>query len=40
MSPSTLPLRTERLELRPFNDDDLDALLEMQGNEEVMRYLP
>jgi RimJ/RimL family protein N-acetyltransferase len=40
MSPSTLPLRTERLELRPFNDDDLDALLEMQGNEEVTRYLP
>ena len=36
----TLPLRTERLELRQFNDDDLDALLEMQGNEEVTRYLP
>lgn len=40
MSPTTLPLRTERLELRQFNDDDLDALLEMQGNAEVTRYLP
>lgn len=39
MSQTTFPLITERLELRPFDDDDLDALLDMQGNEEVTRYL-
>jgi RimJ/RimL family protein N-acetyltransferase len=40
VAPMTLPLRSERLELRQFNDDDLDALLAMQGNEEMTRYLP
>jgi RimJ/RimL family protein N-acetyltransferase len=33
------PIRTERLLLRPFGPDDLDALLAMFGNEEVTRYL-
>jgi RimJ/RimL family protein N-acetyltransferase len=40
MTPSiSLPLRTERLELRPFVDDDLDALFAMQSDDEVTRYL-
>jgi RimJ/RimL family protein N-acetyltransferase len=33
------PLRTERLELRPFVDDDLDALFAMQSDEAMTRYL-
>ena len=37
--PISFPLRTERLELRPFVDDDLDALLAMQSDEAVTRYL-
>jgi RimJ/RimL family protein N-acetyltransferase len=37
--PSTFPLATERLILRPFVDQDLDALLAMQGREDVTRYL-
>jgi RimJ/RimL family protein N-acetyltransferase len=37
--PTLLPMRTERLELRPFVDDDLDALFAMQGDAEVTRYL-
>lgn len=39
MSKPSYPLRTERLELRPFTDDDLDALFEMQNGEEMTRYL-
>jgi RimJ/RimL family protein N-acetyltransferase len=35
-----LPLRTDRLLLRPFDDDDLEALHAMQGREDVTRYLP
>lgn len=35
----TFPLRTDRLELRPFVDDDLDALFAMQSDEEMTRYL-
>jgi RimJ/RimL family protein N-acetyltransferase len=35
----TFPLRTERLELRPFIDDDLDALFDMQSDEAMTRYL-
>jgi len=35
----TFPLRTERLELRPFTDDDLDALFAMQSDEAMTRYL-
>jgi RimJ/RimL family protein N-acetyltransferase len=33
------PLRTERLELRPFRADDLDALCVMDGDPETTRYL-
>ena len=33
------PVRTERLVLRPFTVDDLDALHAMFGTEEVTRYL-
>ncbi|MDP9251287.1 MAG: GNAT family N-acetyltransferase [Chloroflexota bacterium] len=39
MAGSTFPLATERLILRPFVDGDLDALLSMQGREDVTRYL-
>ena len=39
MSKPSYPLRTERLELRPFTDGDLDALFEMQSGEEMTRYL-
>jgi RimJ/RimL family protein N-acetyltransferase len=35
----TFPLRTERLELRLFTDDDLDALFDMQSDEAMTRYL-
>ena len=35
----TFPLRTERLLLRPFVDDDLEALYGMQSREDVTRYL-
>jgi RimJ/RimL family protein N-acetyltransferase len=35
----TFPLRTERLLLRPFRDEDLDGLLAMQGRADVTRYL-
>ena len=35
----TFPLRTERLELRPFLDDDFDVLYAMQSHLEVTRYL-
>jgi RimJ/RimL family protein N-acetyltransferase len=33
------PLLTERLELRPFRDADLDALCVMDGDEATTRYL-
>lgn len=39
MSPLTFPLNTERLELRPFVDGDLDALIAMQNSEAMTRYL-
>ena len=39
MATLTFPLRTERLELRLFVDDDLDALFEMQSDEAITRYL-
>lgn len=35
----TFPLRTERLLLRPFADDDLEALYAMQSRPDVTRYL-
>jgi RimJ/RimL family protein N-acetyltransferase len=33
------PLRTERLTLRPWLDDDFEAFFEMQRDEEVARWL-
>jgi len=33
-------LETERLLLRPFTEDDLDALFAMQSHPEVTRWLP
>ena len=33
------PLRTERLDLRPYEDGDLDDLRDMHGDPGVMRYL-
>lgn len=39
MTNLTFPLRTERLELRPFIDDDFDALFEMQSDKAMTRYL-
>jgi RimJ/RimL family protein N-acetyltransferase len=33
------PMRTERLLLRFFTDDDLDAFHDIQSREEVVRYL-
>jgi RimJ/RimL family protein N-acetyltransferase len=35
----TFPLRTERLLLRPFGEQDLDALHVMQSRADVTRYL-
>ena len=32
------PIETSRLTLRPFRDEDVDALFEIQGNREAMRY--
>ena len=36
---TTFPLRTERLLLRPFVDDDLDAFHDMYRRGDVARYL-
>lgn len=33
------PMQTERLLLRPFEEGDLQALFEMQSDQEVVRYL-
>ena len=35
-----LPIATERMIIRPFAPDDLDALVAMHGDERVVRYLP
>jgi RimJ/RimL family protein N-acetyltransferase len=35
----TYPLRTERLLLRPFDDDDLDAVYETHSRGDITRYL-
>ncbi|MFB9903760.1 GNAT family N-acetyltransferase [Allokutzneria oryzae] len=35
----TLPIETDRLLLRPFTPDDLDALHDIQSRPEVVRYL-
>ncbi|WP_235737896.1 GNAT family N-acetyltransferase [Nocardioides alcanivorans] len=39
MAPLTAPIRTERLLLRTFRPDDIDALLDYQRIPEVARYL-
>jgi RimJ/RimL family protein N-acetyltransferase len=39
MSDVVFPIRTERLELRAFTEDDLDALYDMQRSPEVTRFL-
>src|SRR5438105_11855874 len=36
---SPFPILTERLILRPFQDDDLDAMVAIYGREDVSRYL-
>lgn len=36
----TSQLETERLILRPFQKDDLDAIYEIFSNEKVNTYLP
>jgi RimJ/RimL family protein N-acetyltransferase len=35
----TYPLLTDRLSLRPFRDEDLDAFHAIQGRPDVVRYL-
>lgn len=40
MADPTLPIRTERLLLRPFVDSDFDACYDLFRREEVARYLP
>jgi len=37
--PPSLPIRTERLLLRPFVDDDFSALQDLYGRPEVVRWL-
>ena len=37
--PLTLPIRTERLVLRPFVEDDFGALQDLYGRPEVVRWL-
>ena len=36
----TWPLRTARLELRPFTADDVDDLLSIHGDPEAVRFVP
>jgi RimJ/RimL family protein N-acetyltransferase len=36
---SPFPIVTERLILRPFQDDDLEAMVAIYGREDVSRYL-
>lgn len=40
MTDPTLPIRTERLLLRPFTDDDFEAFFDLYRREDVARYLP
>ena len=39
MSRAVLTLDTERLFLRPFRDDDIDAYAAMCADPDVMRYI-
>ena len=34
------PIRTERLALRPFAETDVDAMLDLESREDVVRHLP
>jgi RimJ/RimL family protein N-acetyltransferase len=36
----TLPIETERLQLRAFGPADLDSLVAIQGDPEAVRYVP
>jgi RimJ/RimL family protein N-acetyltransferase len=36
----TYPITTERLHLRPFAPDDLDAIVAIHGDPDVVRYVP
>ena len=36
----TYPLRTERLDLRPYDESDVEFLYEMQSDSETTRYIP
>ena len=38
MTLETPTLRTERLRLRPFADDDLDAIVALHSDAQVLRY--
>ncbi len=33
-------LETERLEIQPFDTDDLDMIYQLYSNHEIMRYMP
>ncbi|MGC4018975.1 MAG: GNAT family N-acetyltransferase [Muricomes sp.] len=33
-------IETQRLTMRPFNEDDLDIIMDLYSNEEIMRYMP
>lgn len=37
--PLVFPLRSQRLNVRPFEDDDIKAMHSVYGNSEVMRYV-
>jgi RimJ/RimL family protein N-acetyltransferase len=39
VNPDRYPLRTARLSLRPFTNDDLDAVYDLQSRPDVTRYL-
>ena len=38
-APPAYPIRTERLRLRPYRLSDLDALADLRGRKDVVRYL-
>jgi [ribosomal protein S5]-alanine N-acetyltransferase len=38
--PVPLPLETDRLTIRPFRPDDAEAMLDVYGDPEVMRFIP
>lgn len=40
MKSPAYPMRTSRLELRPYREDDLDFVLQVRSDPEMTRYLP